>query len=255
MSGGPDIAGKAPSDELGDASEMGFDSVELLLWPEDVESEEAAEQVLSEVEQSDTGIATVHTPHTPYDRPEYLENSARIASEYDVPLVVHSQRTQLAHIRHFEDYFDEFGFEFDYAYENNPETGTSFIEKILDSGQPMVLDTAHLGCAEKDALTDFKELLDDYSELIEAVHINDAKTDLPVEDGKAFGDGDMNMKGFSYAVLDSGYEGPVVIEVPPESQEADREYFESCLETYENWQNEMNDYARPTSEQAAVADD
>ncbi|GCF12828.1 hypothetical protein Harman_07630 [Haloarcula mannanilytica] len=204
------LVGKCPPspDALAAAADRGFDSVELHLRPSDLDSVEATAET---VERSPVTALSVHTLHARPDDPEPFRQSDALADRLDAYLVVHSQYAQHTHTEQL----DAYDFSAPYGYENNPGmSGHSLRNLVLDRGHDLVLDTAHLYMAEPAYLDALSGLLREYGDQIQVVHFTDGTS---LEDGLAFGDGDIPLERTADA-LDAHFDGAVVLEVMPDDQ-------------------------------------
>ncbi|MFB6068654.1 MAG: sugar phosphate isomerase/epimerase family protein, partial [Halobacterium sp.] len=173
------------------------------------------------VEAAPVGVASVHTPHVRPDETAVFVEADDLARRLDAYLVVHSQYAHHSHVPQFE----RLGFESAYGYENNPGASPYYLRNaILDRGHDLVLDTAHLYMATDAPLDALESLLDDYRNRIRVVHLNDA---TPLEDGLAFGAGEMDLKRTT-GLLAERFDGTVVLEVMPDDQRA-------ALERTDEW--------------------
>ncbi|EMA29861.1 sugar phosphate isomerase/epimerase family protein [Haloarcula japonica] len=204
------LVGKCPPspDALAGAADRGFDSVELYLRPSDLDSVEATAET---VERSPVTALSVHTLHARPDDPEPFQRSDALADRLDAYLVVHSQYAQNTHTPQL----DAYGFTAPYGYENNPGMSVHSLQNlVLGRGHDLVLDTAHLYMAEPAYLDALSGLLREYGDRIQVVHFADSTS---LEDGLAFGDGDVPLEGTA-DVLDAHFDGAVVLEVMPDDQ-------------------------------------
>jgi sugar phosphate isomerase/epimerase len=204
------LVGKCPPSpaKLDAAANRGFDSVELHLRPADLDD---VATTAARVEQSPVSAASVHTLHARPDDPAPFRQSNALADRLDAYLVVHSQYAQHTHTEQL----DAYGFTAPYGYENNPGMSVHSLRNLLlDRGHDLVLDTAHLYMAEPAYLDALSGLLRDYGDRIQVVHFTDSTS---LEDGLAFGDGDIPLKRTA-DVLDAHFDGAVVLEVMPDDQ-------------------------------------
>ncbi|MDY6770839.1 MAG: TIM barrel protein [Candidatus Nanohaloarchaea archaeon] len=216
------IAAKRPPerDELREAEEFGYEHVELYLEKQHLDRYEVA---VEHLEDTDLEIVSVHTPHVPRSEREYLQRAAYLADRCDALLVFHSGQIPLR-------WSLEEGRKLGYdrvAYEANPGVSRHAIENIvLGQNRKLVLDAAHLYIASKDFEEDFAALLEHAAH----VHLCDATL---LEDGLGFGEGGMDVERMIEQVLDSSYDGDVVLEVMPEHQEKAKQVFERVREGYD----------------------
>ena len=242
-----DLVGKtSPSEEDLKLLEEFFEDtkvneIELYLDTESLEEENAIPNLL----ESEFDVASVHIPHVSpsgdyeHEWDNYIERAAGIANFYDAPLVFHSQFMQLAHKtnawysdRTLEDMAEELPCEV--LYENNPETGAGGIDQFIKKrGDSLALDTAHLYCGCNDPYTDrdaydvMEDLLGDNELDVGLIHLTDAisgdREEGP-QDGVTFDEGDSDLEDMAYIIEESDYEGKVVMEVDPLSDEQRRLY-------------------------------
>lgn len=123
-----------------------------------------------------------------------------------------------------------------------------------------VFDSAHEAGGNKNPLNGMKFYLENFGDQIPVVHLNNIELYKNSWDGLPFqhpenyenyetkedsqGEpytGDLNMKGFIYTLFDKEYEGAAIVEVPPECQEDDQEYFMDCARTYMKWEDEISE--------------
>ncbi|KAA9398614.1 sugar phosphate isomerase/epimerase [Haloarcula sp. CBA1130] len=204
------LVGKCPPSpaKLNAAADRGFDSVELYLRPADLDDIAAT---AATVEQSPVSAASVHTLHARPDDPEPFRQSDALAQRLDAYLVVHSQYAQHTHTG----LLDSYDFTAPYGYENNPGMSVYSLQNLLlDRGHDLVLDTAHLFMAEPTYLDALSGLLREYGDQIQVVHFTDGTS---LEDGLAFGDGDIPLERTA-EVLAAHFDGAVVLEVMPDYQ-------------------------------------
>ncbi|ADJ16677.1 sugar phosphate isomerase/epimerase family protein [Halalkalicoccus jeotgali] len=204
-------------DALEELSELGFDAVELQLLHTHLDT---FEQSIAAVQQSDLEVVSVHTPHASLEESTVFTQADAMAAELDVYLVIHSQYVQHVHIGQLEEY----SFESNYGYENNPGSSRFHIENlILEQGHELVLDTAHLYMAEPAYLQQLERLLEQYHEQISIIHFADSTVR---KDGLQIGAGTLNSER-TIQLLEEYYEGTVVMEVhPPTAQASARELFQ-----------------------------
>ncbi|MDY6778231.1 MAG: sugar phosphate isomerase/epimerase [Candidatus Nanohaloarchaea archaeon] len=202
------LAGKtAPEpDELDRLHAAGFQHAELYLESYHLDSYERTVEI---IEEAETEVVAVHTPHVPASQQEYLEKASFLAERCGALLVLHS--TSL-----FLDDAINIGEELAYphiAYEHNPGFSRRAIQNmILGRGKDLVLDAAHLYIASEQFRDDFEALLDVASH----VHISDATT---IRDGLPFGEGELDVDAMIETVAASSYDGYTVLEVMPKHQE------------------------------------
>lgn len=205
------VAGKCPpeKEELEAAAERGFEKIELYLEKDHLEDVESRAEV---VDQSPVEVVSVHTPHVTLEQSEYFLKADRLASMLDAFLVFHSQYLHHVHIPELE----KLDIESDYGYEINPGSSLRIVEAtILDQGHNLVLDTAHLYMGEENYLEEMERVLDNQESRIPLIHLCDSTR---LEDGLAFGDGDIEMEQICQVIDDSGFDGILVLEVMPEDQ-------------------------------------
>ncbi len=213
------VAGKCPPepDGLAAAADRGFDAVELYLEKQHLDT---FDQTLDAIRDATVDVVSMHTPHVQLDNMDYMLQADRLAQELDAFLVVHSQYIQHVHIPELE----QLSFSSVYGYENNPGASKDHLENsILDHDHQLVFDTAHFFIAHPHAYDMMGTLLDDYGKNIPVIHLNDATL---LEDGLAFGDGAMDMGRVIAEIMDSTFDGILVLEVMPEHQEAARKQVE-----------------------------
>ncbi|MFB6224713.1 MAG: sugar phosphate isomerase/epimerase family protein [Haloarcula sp.] len=158
-----------------------------------------------------SGHGDVSPVHTRPDSPEPFQRSSALADRLDAYLVVHSQYAQHTHTEQL----DSYDFTAPYGYENNPGMSVHSLRNlILDRGHDLVLDTAHLFIAEPAYLDALSSLLRKYGDQINVVHFTDGTL---LDDGLAFGDGDIPLERTA-DILDTHFEGAVVLEVMPDDQ-------------------------------------
>lgn len=198
------------ADALAAAAGRGFDAVELFLERTHLD---AVTDIAGLVEDAPVDVASVHTPHaTPEDEPTFARADS-LADSVDGYLVVHTQYAQHLHVPQL----DRVGFEAPYGYENNPGASRYHLEKtILDRGHDLVLDTGHLYLASGRYLDDLEDLLAGYADRIRVVHLTDA---TPTRDNLPLAAGDIDVTA-TLSVLREHHDGPVVLEVPPDDQQA-----------------------------------
>jgi sugar phosphate isomerase/epimerase len=241
-----DLVGKTSPDqeeleflaEFFDGTEV--DEIEVFLDRETLEEG----STISNLMESDFDVASVHIPHISpegdyrNDWEDYLDRAAGIANFYDSPLVFHSQFMQLAHKTNswygdgqtVEDIAADLPCEV--LYENNPETGAKAIDRFVKKrGDGLALDTAHLYCGcgdpytERDAYDVMQDLLADEELDIGLIHLTDAITgEEGPRDGVSFEKGDSDLENMVYLIEESDYDGKVVMEVDPLSDEQHRLY-------------------------------
>ncbi|MFP4038844.1 MAG: sugar phosphate isomerase/epimerase family protein [Candidatus Nanohaloarchaea archaeon] len=204
------VAGKCPPEpeELHEAEEKGFNNVELYLEKKHVNR---LEKTLKACRRSNLNVVSVHTPHVTPEEEEYLEKAGELAEELEAYLVIHSQCFHHVHIPELE----KLSIQDRYGYENNPGISVYHLEKtILEKDHDLVLDTAHLYMSGM--IEELPRILREWSNQIKVIHLCDS-TDL--EDGLAFGAGDMEMEKIIQGIKASEFDGIVVLEVMPEHQE------------------------------------
>ncbi|EMA49569.1 sugar phosphate isomerase/epimerase family protein [Halococcus thailandensis] len=211
------IAGKCPPepDALAAAADRGFEAVELYLERHHLEP---VEETIDAVTSSDVRIVSVHTPHVPLAEREYLDRTDRLATACDAYVVFHSRFVNHVDTADVE----ALDLRSPYGYEN--KTGVSarhLRHMVLRPGHDLVLDVAHLFMAEREYLDELESLLVEYGDRIEVIHLCDS---TPVQDGLAFGAGDIDMTATA-RLLDRHFEGIVVLEVMPDDQRAALEAF------------------------------
>lgn len=204
------VAGKAPpdSEELRLVKSHGFDEVELYLEPHHLSDLNSTIEI---VENAPLDVVSVHTPHVSVDESAVLRRSDRLASVLGAYLVVHSNR--IAHT--FVPELEELQFQSAYGYESNPGVSVHHIENtILKRGLGFVLDTAHIYMAETDYLAAIDQLLREWGDGIEIVHLCDSSSTV---DGLGLGRGEMDIERVVGLLWDR-FDGTVVLEVMPEEQ-------------------------------------
>lgn len=204
------VAGKCPpeSEELEEAKEKGFDSVELYLEKEHLEM---FEETVRTIENSPVDVVSIHTPHVHLENRGYIVLADQLAQRLDAYLVFHSQYLHHTHIPKLE----ELDIVADYGYENNPGVSRTFLKNgILDRGHDMVLDTAHFYLGDHD-YTDLESFLESHEDQINLIHLCDSSDS---RDGLAFGEGEMDMEQTCRVIDESGFDGILVLEVMPEDQ-------------------------------------
>ncbi|CCQ32437.1 deoxyribonuclease IV protein [Halorhabdus tiamatea SARL4B] len=216
---GPTVAGKCEPEPaaLAAAADRGFDAVELYLERDHLD---ALEETVRTVEDAAVSAVSVHTPHVTPEEREYYELTDRLAVELDAYLVLHSK--YVMHV--FAPDVAAIGFSAPNGHENN--TGASVMhleEMILARDNDLVLDTAHLYTAEREYLDALEYLLSTYPDQIGLIHLTDSTRR---NDGLAFGDGEIDLAATVETIRDSAFDGPIVLEVMPESQAAARDAFE-----------------------------
>ncbi|MFB6209301.1 MAG: sugar phosphate isomerase/epimerase family protein [Candidatus Nanohaloarchaea archaeon] len=214
-------AGKCPPErrEFSQLKQRSFGRAELYLEREHLDN---FEKSLRNCERAEAEIVSIHTPHVTSRELDYFRKADEMASRLNAELVVHSQYLHHVNIPFVEENIE---FESDYGYENNPGISVRAIESlIVERGYSLVLDTAHLFMAVEDYLEKMRYILDSYGERIEVLHVSDSTRR---KDGKAFGEGEMDMEKVCRMVKDSGFEGEIVLEVMPGHQK----------EALEKWNN------------------
>lgn len=207
-----EFVGKCPpdADSLAAAADRGFDAVELYLVPAHVDDLDA---VVDDVAAAPVDVVSVHTPHVTPDDPGSFERADTLADRLDAYLVVHTQYAQHLHVPELE----RIGFDADYGYENNPGASRYHLENaILEAGHDLVLDTGHLYVASEAYLDALEAIVARHAAQIRVVHLTDAtrtRDNLPLQAGEV----DVHA---TLAVLARHHEGPVVLEVPPDDQQA-----------------------------------
>ncbi|EMA44743.1 sugar phosphate isomerase/epimerase family protein [Halococcus saccharolyticus] len=206
------IAGKCPPepDALAAAADRGFEVVELYLEKDHLES---VAECVAHVEASDVAAVSVHTPHVSLAEKEYLHRTDQLAVALDAFVVFHS-----GHLNHVDTpELETLDLTAAYGYEN--KTGVSvrhLRHMVLKPGHGLALDVAHLFMAEADYLTAIEYLLTEYGDRIGLLHLCDS---TPVQDGLAFGAGDIDI-GAVCRLVDRHFDGTVVLEVMPDDQRA-----------------------------------
>lgn len=200
-------------------SESDFENAEVYLTRSDLDNLSDTQRC---IDNSGVNISTVHTPHVTADEKEYLKKADKLAVENDSYLVFDSISIPLNNISFVE---EEIDFEADYGYENPAGGSKRHLEStIIEPGHDLVLDTAHLFCAHEDYLEQIDDLLNNYADRTGAIHLCDSFRD---KDGVPFEEGEMDMESTYQTILDSGYKGPVILEVENSHQE---EALEKCRE-------------------------
>jgi sugar phosphate isomerase/epimerase len=205
-----DFVGKCPpdSESLRNAADRGFNTVELYLTPSTLTD---VSSVVDTVASSPVTVTSVHTPHVIPDNQSVFIKTDRLASELNAYLVVHSQYAHHSHVPEFE----QMEFTSNYGYENNPGASPYHIRNmILEQGHELVLDTAHLYMATDSYRQAIKSLLTSYTDQIQIIHLNDS---TPIEDGLAFGSGDVGLRETT-RLLTEHFDGDTVLEVMPVDQ-------------------------------------
>lgn len=200
-------------------SESDFENAEVYLARTDLDDLSYTQRCIDE---SDVNISTVHTPHVTADETEYLKKADELAVKNDSYLVFDSISIPLNNISFVEDDID---FEADYGYENPAGGSRRHLEStIIEPGHDLVLDTAHLFCAHENYLEEMEDILENYSDRIGTIHFCDSVRD---KDGLPLGEGEMDIETTYNKIVESDYEGSLVLEVPEIHQE---EALQKCRE-------------------------
>lgn len=211
------IAGKCSPepDVLAAADDRGFDTVELYLEKQHLET---VTEALETVEASNMDVVSVHTPHVPLAEKEYLLKTDELAGALNATIVFHSR-----YLNHVDTpQLEELDLDATYGYENKTGVSVRHLEHmVLKQGYDLVLDVAHLFMAEADYLGALEYLLTEYDNQIELLHLCDS---TPVQDGLRFGAGDMDLRATT-EVIERTFDGTVILEVMPADQRAALEAF------------------------------
>lgn len=231
------LAGKtAPTyEELGKIPDE-FDYIEVYTEREHVEDEKSLRDSIDTLKNSDYEPVSVHIPHIVKnddlmpDWQKYLENTDKIAEEFDALTVFDSPYTPQTHYAGTEDDFDP---ESDLAFEHQAGISCEAIRNNIlnnpntDEDYGFVFDTAHIFVATPSS---YKEKTEEYANhpQTELIHFNDA---VPQQDGKTFSEGDMDTQEIYGIIAESDFEGSVILEFMPEDQE-------EALDKVKEWEEE-----------------
>lgn len=218
------IAGKCPPEpeELRETYEKGFENIELYLEREHLDQ---IEKTKESIRDSGLNVVSIHTPHAHIDdEKNYFSLADQLANELDAYLVIHSQHMHHINIPQLE----ALSLDSERGYENNPGISKRYLEEsILNLDHNLVLDVAHFYMAHpENYIQKTEEILEAYSDEINLIHLCDSTT---VEDGLAFGTGEMNMEKISQIIDRSDFDGILVLEVMPQHQEEAREKLDTYL--------------------------
>ncbi|MFQ3308533.1 MAG: hypothetical protein ACI977_000773 [Candidatus Nanohaloarchaea archaeon] len=207
------VAGKCKPepDRFRELREKGFENVELYLKKHHVDN---FEQTLARCREAEINISSVHTPHVLPEDEEYFVKSDELADKLDATLVVHSQ---YLHHFHIEKVLENYNFQSDYAYENNPGMSIPHLEKMIpNAGHQMVLDTAHLYMSSDQKFQEHLDhFLNNHRKQISLIHVCDSTMK---NDGLPFGEGKMNMEQ-TIKTIKEKFDGKITLEVMPKRQE------------------------------------
>lgn len=212
-----DIIGKCPPepDELAGLDEAGFEAVELYLEPSHLDSY-TTRQV---VQTASPDVTVLHTPHVSLADSEYFDRTFELAASLDAFVVVHTTHVPLAEtVAQVPVASNE-----SYGYENHTHDGALDLEReVIDSGENLVLDVAHLYRNDPDHFREqFRRLTDSHSGAIAHVHLCDATAE---DDHRQLGAGDIPLQ----TVVDwlrTDYEGSITLELLPDRQPTARDRF------------------------------
>lgn len=205
------VAGKCPpeTEELEATEKKGFENAELYLEKHHLDS---FEESLSNCQNSDLNIASVHTPHVQIEEEEYLLKADKLAQELDAKLVFHSKKILHLAIPQVE----ELGLDSEPVFENQPGASLRHLKQtILDKNRKLTLDTAHFYMAEEEYLQQLEYLLTNYADQVQVIHLCDSKE---TEDGLSFGEGNLEMEKLAALINNSDFNGALVLEVMPDKQ-------------------------------------
>ncbi|MFB6181185.1 MAG: sugar phosphate isomerase/epimerase family protein [Candidatus Nanohalobium sp.] len=204
------VAGKCPpeEEELEKAFERGFENVELYLERRHLDSfEEALEACL----EAEVDVVSVHTPHVSLGESGYFVKADELASRLDAYLVFHSACVHFSQLSELEEFDSNHGFE------NQPGTSMHhWRNALLEEGRELVFDVAHFYMASNSFQEGLETVLDRFSDSMSVVHLCDS-TEL--DDGLAFGEGEISVEETIRKVKASEFDGVVVLEVMPGDQE------------------------------------
>lgn len=207
------VAGKAKpeKDRLEKVVSKGFENSELYLNKQHLKN---FDETLANCRNTKLNISSVHTPHVLPEQEEYFSRSDELADKLNATLVVHSQ--YLHHV-HIDKILEEYNFQSEYGYENNPGMSIPHLEKIiLDAGHNMILDTAHLYMSSgEDFQQNLQYFLNNHANQVPLIHLCDSTMK---DEGLAFGEGNMDMERTINTIKDK-FDGKVTLEVMPEHQE------------------------------------
>jgi len=216
------IAGKSPpeSEELEKTVERGLEHVELYLERCHLDN---FEQSLENCENTEINICSIHTPHVGIEEKDYFRKADKLAQKLDAKLVFHSKKILHTAIPEIE----KLDLDSTPVFENQPGASVRHLKQtILDQNRKLTLDTAHLYMAEKNYIEKIADLLQNYREQIEVIHLCDS---TPTKDGVGFRKGEMEMKEMCQIIYESKFDGIVVLEVMPEEQEEALEKFKNFV--------------------------
>jgi len=216
----PRLTGKCrPEPErLAAAADRGFDAVELYLTREHLDEYAVTVEACR---AAPVAVTSVHTPHVELSEPDYFRAADDLAVEFDAVLVVHSSHVRIddhAALR------ERVAFTATHGFENSTVESLDDVRSgVLDAGQNLILDVAHLRQGVGDGSLDrIEELVVDHGDAIPLVHLCDGDDEV---DGLPFGEGDMPVERLC-RLLKEEFDGLVVVEVMPDHQAAARAIYE-----------------------------
>lgn len=177
-------------------------------------------EIVNNVRASNLNVVSVHTPRVTHHNKEKIRKADELAVELNAYLIVHSQH--ILNIKSKE--IELMSLKSHHGYENNPGTSYHCLKNsILGRGYGFVLDLAHLYIAEENYLEILKELMENYQEQIEVIHLADA---TETDDGLDFWEGEIDLKNSLNILRKHNFDGIMVLEVMPEKQEEAKEKLE-----------------------------
>jgi|AntRauMinimDraft_4_1070384.scaffolds.fasta_scaffold01146_6 sugar phosphate isomerase/epimerase len=208
------ISGKRDPTKLNELKNDGFDSAELYITKEMLDTLD----IIELCKNSDVNISSVHTPHIDIGKSkniEYYKKSDIIANKLDATLILHSNPTSTLLLSRI--YPPENVVSNKYGYENIPDVSSYFMKNyLLNQKYPLVLDTAHLHIAEENYLPFIESILTQYdSNMIPTIHLADGTRK---NDGIGFGEGTVDLENILKIIDNCDYNGSVVLEAPVDAQ-------------------------------------
>lgn len=217
------VVGKSPPtpDELQNASDIGFDGIELYLTTEHLDD---YGETLRTCQKAPVDVVSVHTPHITIEELQYWEEADQLAHQVGADVVcAHSSYINVGDVQRVN---SDVQFRVKHGFENGTEVPLTDIRRhILDNGLEVTLDIAHLhrSVGADRYRNAIEELIVEHGDDIPIVHFTDATADA---DNLPLGAGDLDLE-WTGQLLKDQYQGVIVLEVMPEHQSAAFQKFRS----------------------------
>lgn len=168
-------------------------------------------------------VKVVHLPHLtePFDT-GYLHHAIEIAEKNDAKVCLDANpftREKMKQVSSVEDYDVEYGIE------NNPENSKKFLlREIINQGDNIVFDSGHMHLAENEYLSWFEQIVSQFQDHLQLVHLADARAWEKTDNNRTFGDGNVPISDIIQILDMYEYDGSVTIETPRDRQQEDVQY-------------------------------